>query len=413
METNYQYLGSDSSEVEISATVNNLIPNTSYWFELEVYSHVSVIGDLFVSGQQQTFSTSGDSITKGLVIPLQFTNHFGLSVVHRFGVHSAATKCLDTSLGETGLPPLPPVEAMETRFIGNCLDLGTYTDLRPYTSPSQVDTFRVQFQPGSDGYPFHVSWDDLADVYAGSVRLKAISDTAVFSVDMKTSNSFETSDPSINSFSIIAASPRPVTGNPLVSTTGAGFVGNTYCQMEGRINPHGLATRAWFEWGTTTDYDTNTCATDIGNEAGQLPLSVFLSRLHSNTSYHYRAVAQNSAGIIFGVDQSFTTSQVTAVRGSKEMPNKIFLKQNYPNPFNPSTTIEFGLPTQSAVTLRVFNIFGQEVAMLAENRQFLAGEHTLSFNAANFGSGIYFYQISARSNEGKYFQQVKKMVLLK
>jgi hypothetical protein len=98
---------------------------------------------------------------------------------------------------------------------------------------------------------------------------------------------------------------------------------------------------------------------------------------------------------------------------SPSAPSEFSLRQNYPNPFNPSTTIEFELPMQSSVTLKVFNIFGEEVATLAGNRSFSAGEHSVTLNATNLGSGIYFYQINARSNEGKYFQQVKKMVLLK
>ncbi len=96
-----------------------------------------------------------------------------------------------------------------------------------------------------------------------------------------------------------------------------------------------------------------------------------------------------------------------------ETPNEFSLKQNYPNPFNPSTTIEFALPTPSTVTVRVFNILGQEIATLADNRQYQTGVHLLTFDAMNFGSGVYFYQLSARGNDGKAFQVTRKMLLLK
>ena len=83
------------------------------------------------------------------------------------------------------------------------------------------------------------------------------------------------------------------------------------------------------------------------------------------------------------------------------------LAQNYPNPFNPSTKIEFSLPKQSAVDLKVFNILGQEVATLV-HATLNAGQHAVSFDARNLASGLYFYRISAGE-----FSSVKKMMLLK
>ncbi|MBN1349953.1 T9SS type A sorting domain-containing protein [candidate division KSB1 bacterium] len=88
-------------------------------------------------------------------------------------------------------------------------------------------------------------------------------------------------------------------------------------------------------------------------------------------------------------------------------PEAFFVEQNYPNPFNPSTTIKFGLPFASHVTVKVFNILGYEVATLLDRRED-AGLHRLSFDASNLSAGIYFYQIQA----GK-FVEFKRMVLLK
>ncbi len=83
------------------------------------------------------------------------------------------------------------------------------------------------------------------------------------------------------------------------------------------------------------------------------------------------------------------------------------LSQNYPNPFNPSTTIAFSLPTASPVKLSVFNVLGQEVAVLA-NSQFSQGEHTVTFDASSLSSGLYFYRIEAGS-----FMATKSMTLIK
>ena len=83
------------------------------------------------------------------------------------------------------------------------------------------------------------------------------------------------------------------------------------------------------------------------------------------------------------------------------------LGQNYPNPFNPTTTIKFSIPEAGLVTLRVFNLLGQEVATLL-NSEKTAGVYEASFDASTLSSGIYFYTL-----EAKNFTSTKKMVLLK
>jgi hypothetical protein len=90
------------------------------------------------------------------------------------------------------------------------------------------------------------------------------------------------------------------------------------------------------------------------------------------------------------------------------IPEEYSLSQNYPNPFNPSTVISFNLPKQSVVSLKVFNILGEEVATLVNNKMIGAGVHNVNFNAANLPSGVYIYKISA----GNYSAS-KKMMLLK
>ena len=86
---------------------------------------------------------------------------------------------------------------------------------------------------------------------------------------------------------------------------------------------------------------------------------------------------------------------------------KFSLEQNYPNPFNPSTVIKYNLAKSHFVTLKIFNLLGQEVASLV-NQQQTVGEHTVNFKANNLSSGIYFYQLKSGS-----FSQTKKMMLLK
>lgn len=96
------------------------------------------------------------------------------------------------------------------------------------------------------------------------------------------------------------------------------------------------------------------------------------------------------------------------------LPDKYDLSQNYPNPFNPVTNIKYSLPYDSKVTITVYNMLGQTVAYLVNNAILPAGYHNIQFNAGKLSSGIYFYNIDAKSIDGtKQFHSVKKSVLLK
>ena len=97
----------------------------------------------------------------------------------------------------------------------------------------------------------------------------------------------------------------------------------------------------------------------------------------------------------------------TDVEQINGLPEDYSLKQNYPNPFNPSTNIEYSIPEESFVELKVFDVLGNEVATLV-NEQQQAGVYRADFTADNLPSGMYFARITA--NE---FTQVVKMILLK
>lgn len=101
------------------------------------------------------------------------------------------------------------------------------------------------------------------------------------------------------------------------------------------------------------------------------------------------------------------TILVSVEQSSSEVPSAFALSQNYPNPFNPSTTVSFAIPNVSFVVLKVYNLLGQEVATLV-NDKLNAGTYTAQFNAAGLSSGVYFYRLEA----GKFVEQ-RKMLLLK
>ena len=89
------------------------------------------------------------------------------------------------------------------------------------------------------------------------------------------------------------------------------------------------------------------------------------------------------------------------------IPSDFRLDQNYPNPFNPSTVIRYQLPAESRVTLKIFNLLGQEIETLV-NDLLPAGTHEATWEAEGSASGVYFYQLQA----GAFFD-TKKLLLLK
>jgi hypothetical protein len=99
-----------------------------------------------------------------------------------------------------------------------------------------------------------------------------------------------------------------------------------------------------------------------------------------------------------------------------QLPRDFSLAQNYPNPFNPQTTLQYNLTKRSWVTLKVYNLLGQEIRMLVNEFQ-SSGTHTILWDGkGNSGealaSGIYFYSLTTERNDIR-FSETKKMVLLK
>jgi hypothetical protein len=93
--------------------------------------------------------------------------------------------------------------------------------------------------------------------------------------------------------------------------------------------------------------------------------------------------------------------------GPASVPEKFLLEQNRPNPFNPSTDISFSLPEASHVTLEVFNVVGQKVATLVDNR-LEAGEYTYTWDGSDAASGVYLYRITTEN-----IVETRKMILMK
>ena len=114
------------------------------------------------------------------------------------------------------------------------------------------------------------------------------------------------------------------------------------------------------------------------------------------------------AGSYFLLDDVSLTGTATSVNDKNITPAKFSLEQNYPNPFNPATKIQYDLPENSFVSLKVYNAIGREVAFLV-NSVVPAGTHEVEFDASRLNSGVYFCTLRAGNN----FVQTRKMILMK
>lgn len=129
-------------------------------------------------------------------------------------------------------------------------------------------------------------------------------------------------------------------------------------------------------------------------DLGEILIQVTDQSLNPAASGSYAEIDNLSFSILSDVDDEVNL-------------NSFSLEQNYPNPFNPVTAISYQIAKPENVTLKVYDIIGNEVATLVNEKQ-AAGKHTVNFDASNLSSGVYLYKIQVGS-----FVQTRKMTLLK
>ncbi len=167
------------------------------------------------------------------------------------------------------------------------------------------------------------------------------------------------------------------------------------------------------DWALRTD--TNWITTSLTSmDVNRTTSTLSVSGWHIDDSkfgiYHLNSPLNNYDGFV----ATATTDSPTPVKEKPVdiLPTTVSLLQNYPNPFNPSTTIEYSVPTRSQVTVKVFNILGEEVATLVNEIQ-SAGAYTVQWDGLNAAgkraaTGMYLYRIQAGE-----VTETKKMMLVK
>jgi hypothetical protein len=138
----------------------------------------------------------------------------------------------------------------------------------------------------------------------------------------------------------------------------------------------------------------------VGNGTSTTPHSyLFVDRGLNSGKYNYRLKQIDFNGNF----AYFNLSNEVGIG----IPTKYELAQNYPNPFNPTTKINYDIPFDAKVSIKLFDVSGREVATLVNNIQ-TAGYYTINFNGSNLASGVYFYRLTAND-----FVESKMMMIVK
>jgi N-acetylneuraminic acid mutarotase len=177
--------------------------------------------------------------------------------------------------------------------------------------------------------------------------------------------------------------------------------------VDGKIYTIGGSQGSGSALSTVEVYDPET---DTWERKSNMPFKVswFTGAVYNNKIYVFGGTPDwvTVGNEVWEYDPSLDTI-TTSVERELITPKDFALYQNYPNPFNPSTVISYQLAVGSQVTLKVFDVLGNEVAALV-NEEKPAGTYEVEFNASNLTSGVYFYTLQAGE-----FLMTKKFVLLK
>ncbi len=353
-------------------------------------------------------------------IPITLTNGTN-STVLRLGVNPGNSIGVDTNsaLGafrEVPAPPAPPAPfpwdsrivtipgRVSTFPIG--LSGGVLNDYRGYVSPSQVDSFKIIIQGDeTDNAATTISWpSNLAD-FGNSWTIKPQTGSAWPTTNMLTSSSVQIDAGATKNIIIIKA------GAINLPVQLASFIGirssNNTVQLDwttiSEVNNFGF----YAERKTSSDSEFVELANSFlpGHGTTNVPQHYqFIDADAPSSSLHYRLKQVDLDGSEHR-SEPIQVNVTTVVR--ENSPASFGLRQNFPNPFNPTTEIRFSVAEKSDVSLKIFNMLGQEVATLV-NETKSAGKHSVTFDASGVSSGVYFYRLQSAGRSA-----LKMMTLLK
>ena len=396
--------------------------------------------------------------------------------VYRLGVNPGNSIGVDNDttlrrFAEGVAPPVPPFPLLDARFVtipGRVatypvgLGGGVFNDFRGYQDTAQVDSFRIQIQGDNlTRTPTILYWPAHLDRYAVSWTMKSIGSAVIPGIDMVTVDSVVIpADPlaSIYNILIVKQGVRPsVLPAASVSLSLADtlyhFFDNVpwnnpslWIQVRGTVHPCAITAElymdppAGIQFGGTpplhySRYRWVISQYGLGSFSARIKFlpKEFKSNVTDNATIKVYRRPTEGSGIFQPATVDFTSSeeiqvitsqfgefvfgadnnQLLGVGAREAAPAAFRLEQNYPNPFNPSTTIRYVTPGSGEVSLKVFNLIGQEVSTLVRETQ-APGLHAVTFNAEGLPSGMYIYRLQFRGGEDRRPTDVaKRMIFLK
>jgi uncharacterized protein YegP (UPF0339 family) len=288
--------GIGAKTATLNGTVNPNGAGTSYWFQ---YGTTTSYG-LQTGTRGAGSGTSDRHVSAGLPgLVAGTTYHFRLVAENSAGSTDGQDQTFTTSAANA-----PKVTT------GAASGLGAKTaTLNGTVNPNGAAT-TYWFQYGTTtGYGLqtgsHGAGGGTSDQHVAA-RLSGLVAGTIYHYRLVAQNSAGTTDGQDQSFTSSAAKA------PLVTTGAAAKVGAKTATLNGSVNANGAVTNYWFQYGTTTSYGLQTGTRGAGSGTSSHPVSAGAYGLAAGTTYHYRLVAQNSAGMTDGADQTFTTSAATA-----------------------------------------------------------------------------------------------------
>jgi len=334
-------------------------------------------------------------------VQMTLTNNHGLSSTLTAGVHELATNNLDMTLGESELPPVPPTEIFDTRFVspstGIDLGEGSSTDLRPWRTGGTVftETYRIKFQAGR-------TWPSVTlrmpASFPNQIKLVKVDGKTVNAGDSIVSQ-FATGDFTLAiDFNLSAVK---LTANPTSLTFSIGNRDSTLPPTKTvQITPD-VPGASWY-----AETDVSWIALRETRGAGDGNLSIGLSDMNffdgrtTGEVYVYHSHDDDPVVITVNVDY------ITAIQPIRPL-QSFDLEQNYPNPFslssaNAMTRIDFVSHKPEHVTIQVYDLLGRMVVILPENSRDESGHRTVLWNGRNSNGqlvppGLYIYRLEAES----------------
>lgn len=315
----------------------------------------------------------------------------------------------------------------------NLLQKGFILKLNPSLSPSAIDTL-CTLAKDTIAITSGLFSDNVSKAFAGKWMhavesvFDTLTDSAYTQLTFKKSNASIPIQRKSLQFVSTAVTVNGIV-RPVIRTTKSLEYScetpavNSGTQKGCLVTPYGIPGAVLFGTsGQELDLTMNTVVgmSDAGkfdlvvNQAGGYPES-YTSPLTAAAIVRFTGkYGRSSAGADPAGDPEFTNTDEHSAEASE-----FALDNAYPNPFNPVTNIQFSLPMQSAVTLKIYNVLGQETATLLNGVSMPAGTQIIPFDASGFPSGVYFYRMTAQSipstknGNVRTFTSMKKVVLVK